>query len=122
LALLYPGHALHVGQSNKPSLVYHRQSNKWSHNAAIATSSSFMATSVRQSPTVARGGSCTLRGGTEGHRSGPNNIGHMPLRNKAMHCRSRAPETKRCAVGQNETMCCRFAPIELGLDDFDGFV
>jgi probable HAF family extracellular repeat protein len=27
-----------------------------------------------------------------------------------MRCRHKAPETKRCAVGQNETMRCRFAP------------
>ena len=33
----------------------------------------------------------------------------MPRHNEAMRCRHKAPETKRCAVGQNKTMRCRFA-------------
>src|SRR6516162_8916871 len=67
-----------------------------------------MATSSKRPLAVAAGGRFTRGRGPEGHRSGPEKR-RMPRQNGAMRCRHKAPETKRCAVGQNETMRCRFA-------------
>src|SRR5512135_3649305 len=67
-----------------------------------------MATSAWRPLAVACGGSSTPERGAGGDRRGREKR-HRSPQSAVMRCRSEAPEAKRCAVGQKETMRCRSA-------------